>query len=71
MSNENAGPLSGKHILLNIDHHGSIVYMPPTEVAADIKKSATGGVFSALEGACYASTEILLCGCPVISTPSE
>ncbi len=30
-----------------------------------------GGIFSAKEGACYASTEYLLCGLPVITTASK
>ncbi|MCP9797730.1 hypothetical protein [Cyanobium sp. Lug-B] len=38
----------------------------------DVYNSAeVGGIFSAREGACYSSSEYLLCGLPVISTHSE
>lgn len=45
-------------------------YLDHDEVTDAIYKSCLGGIFSEHEGACYASTEYLLCGCPVISTPS-
>lgn len=35
-----------------------------------LNNSSVGGIFSATEGACYASTEYLMCGLPVISTHS-
>jgi glycosyltransferase involved in cell wall biosynthesis len=34
-------------------------------------QSLVGGIFSEKEGACFSSSEYLLCGLPVISTPSE
>lgn len=36
-----------------------------------LNSSSVGGIFSATEGACYASTEYLLCGLPVVSTASS
>lgn len=44
-------------------------YLQPAEVAAALNCSMLGGMFSAEEGTCWASTEYLLCGLPVISTP--
>jgi hypothetical protein len=35
-----------------------------------LNSSICGGIFSKLEGACFSSSEYLLCGLPVISTPS-
>lgn len=40
------------------------------EVVGILNKSYCGGIFSEKEGACYSSSEYLLCGLPVISTPS-
>ncbi|WOI58447.1 hypothetical protein [Palleronia sp. LCG004] len=40
------------------------------EVADIVGRGRTGLILSAEEGACYASLEYLLCGLPVISTPS-
>jgi hypothetical protein len=40
------------------------------EVVKILSKSRVGGIFSAVEGACYSSAEYLLCGLPVISTDS-
>jgi glycosyltransferase involved in cell wall biosynthesis len=42
----------------------------PQEVCNVLAKSNCGGIFSAIEGACYSSSEYLLMGLPVISTPS-
>jgi hypothetical protein len=43
-----------------------------TECVVNIyNQSMAGGIFSIKEGACYSSSEYLLCGLPVISTPSE
>jgi hypothetical protein len=43
-----------------------------TECVVSIyNESMVGGIFSSKEGACYSSSEYLLCGLPVISTPSE
>jgi glycosyltransferase involved in cell wall biosynthesis len=41
------------------------------EVAEKINQSACGLILSAKEGACFASSEYLLCGIPVVSTPSK
>lgn len=41
----------------------------PSEVAMILCKSYSGGIFSAIEGGCYSSSEYLLLGLPVISTP--
>jgi glycosyltransferase involved in cell wall biosynthesis len=43
----------------------------PDQVARKIHESWVGGVFSEEEGACYSSSEMLLCGVPVVSTPSR
>ncbi|CAN0034149.1 unnamed protein product, partial [Chrysoparadoxa australica] len=40
------------------------------EVMAEINKSNCGLILSASEGACFASSEYLLCGIPVVSTHS-
>ncbi len=42
-----------------------------TEVIKLNNQSHCGGIFSEIEGCCYASSEYLLCGLPVISTPSR
>lgn len=39
----------------------------PSEVAMILCKSYSGGIFSAVEGGCYSSSEYLLLGLPVIS----
>ena len=41
------------------------------DVVRILNKSWCGGIFSAKEGACYSSSEFLLCGLPVVSTKSE
>jgi glycosyltransferase involved in cell wall biosynthesis len=41
------------------------------DVVQIYNQSMVGGIFSEKEGACYSSSEYLLCGLPVISTPSE
>jgi hypothetical protein len=46
-------------------------FLSPKEVAAVLNRSLLGGIFSELEGPCYASTEYFLCGLPVVSTPSS
>lgn len=40
------------------------------EVAAVLQQARVGAICSEIEGACYASTEYLLAGLPVVSTPS-
>lgn len=42
----------------------------PSSVADIINRSSVGLMLSAVEGACKASSEYLLCGIPVVSTPS-
>lgn len=44
--------------------------IPNNEVAANLNKARIGLALSIKEGSCYASTEYLLCGLPVISTKS-
>ena len=41
------------------------------QVVAIYNQSQVGGIFSEKEGACYSSSEYLLCGLPVVSTPSQ
>jgi glycosyltransferase involved in cell wall biosynthesis len=45
------------------------VYLSPAEVASSLASAAVGGVFSQEEGPCWAATEYLLCGLPVVTTP--
>jgi glycosyltransferase involved in cell wall biosynthesis len=45
--------------------------IPAKDVAALLNKSMVGLILSEEEGACYASTEYLLCGLPVVSTKSR
>jgi glycosyltransferase involved in cell wall biosynthesis len=42
----------------------------PEEVCEKINQSKCGLILSHTEGACFASSEYLLCGIPVVSTPS-
>ena len=46
-------------------------YLNSSQVVDVYNMSEIGGCFSAAEGACYTSSEFLLCGLPVVSTPSE
>lgn len=45
-------------------------HLPPAAVAAALGEADVGLMLSAVEGACYASLEYLLCGLPVVSTRS-
>jgi len=45
--------------------------LTPEEVANIYAQSVCGGIFSEEEGACYSSSEYLLCGLPVVSTSSR
>ncbi|KAL4440414.1 hypothetical protein ABPG75_003415 [Micractinium tetrahymenae] len=45
-----------------------LAYLSPAEVYAALNHSEVGALLSALEGPCWASTECLLCGLPVVST---
>jgi glycosyltransferase involved in cell wall biosynthesis len=47
------------------------IQLSPNEISTIINSSYIGGIFSIEEGACYASTEYLLCGLPVLSTVSK
>lgn len=49
---------------------GIVRNQPPERVVALLNSSEVGLILSAAEGACYASLEYLLCGLPVVSTPS-
>lgn len=44
-------------------------FLPPAQVCAALNRGEVGLALSELEGACWASTEYLLCGLPVVSTP--
>jgi hypothetical protein len=44
--------------------------LTPEEVCTKINESYCGLILSESEGACYSSSEYLLCGVPVVSTPS-
>lgn len=45
--------------------------LPLPDVIKILNTSRVGGIFSAIEGGCYSSSEYLLCGLPVVSTPSR
>lgn len=45
--------------------------LSPEEVCQKINQSRCGLILSAVEGACFASSEYLLCGIPVVSTLSK
>ena len=49
---------------------GSYERINKTEINNFYNKSLIGGIFSTTEGACFASSQYLLCGLPVISTKS-
>lgn len=55
--------LSPAYINSQILHLGDVVKV--------LNKSKVGGIFSSEEGGCYSSSEYLLCGLPVVSTPSN
>lgn len=46
-------------------------YLLPSEVCCVLNQARVGGIFSAEEGTCYACTEYLFAGLPVITTPSQ
>lgn len=50
---------------------GEYTYFSRTEVATALNRARTGLILSAVEGTNRASIEYLLCGLPVVSTPSE
>jgi glycosyltransferase involved in cell wall biosynthesis len=45
--------------------------LPPGDVVNILRQSHCGLIFSGLEGVCRSSSEYLLCGLPVVSTPSR
>lgn len=45
--------------------------LSPDEVCEKINQSYCGLILSEIEGSCFASSEYLLCGVPVVSTPSK
>lgn len=45
--------------------------LSPEEVCEKINQAYCGLILSEIEGACFASSEYLLCGLPVVSTPSK
>lgn len=45
--------------------------LSPVEVCEKINEAHCGLILSQTEGACFASSEYLLCGIPVVSTPSN
>ena len=57
--------------LLNPDYINNNIRLSPLEVSNIYSKSHIGLIFSEEEGACYSSSEYLLCGLPVISTESK
>ncbi len=68
-----AGNIYGQNKLIEPPPH---VYrnqepLSPSGVAMKINASRCGLILSAKEGACFASSEYLLCGIPVVSTFSE
>lgn len=48
------------------DHH-----LSPIEIVEKINESKVGLCLSSIEGACFSSSEYLLCGIPVVSTKSK
>jgi hypothetical protein len=50
--------------------NGSYKRLNKNEISDFYNKSLMGGIFSHVEGACFASSQYLLCGLPVISTKS-
>jgi hypothetical protein len=51
--------------------NGTFRKLDPAAVTRLMHSAHLGGIFSELEGGNYATTEYLLCGLPVISTPSK
>lgn len=64
------GPLSG-HVFLNaFDEEGVPIRFSPAEVNAALNRACVGLCLSEIEGAMFASTEYLLAGLPIVTTPS-
>ena len=69
-------------LIAGSNHGGEIVNLPehvylnevqlePEEVIVKLSESSVGLILSEFEGACYSSSEYLLCGLPVVSTESK
>jgi glycosyltransferase involved in cell wall biosynthesis len=69
-------------LIAGINHGNAIADIPPNdylndkplsqeEVCKKINQAYCGLILSEEEGACFASSEYLLCGIPVVSTPSK
>lgn len=67
------GQLYGKNIEQEAPPHiyRNTTQLTPIEVCEKINQAHCGLILSDKEGACFASSEYLLCGIPVVSTPSE
>lgn len=68
--------VSGNNHGNSISETPSAVYINPSplsaeEVCVKINQSSCGLILSAIEGACFSSSEYLLCGIPVVSTASK
>lgn len=65
-----AGINHGNKIIDSIPNHTYLndTQLTPDEVCKKINQSHCGLILSAEEGACFASSEYLLCGIPVVST---
>ncbi len=68
-----AGPLHGNNTQVKVPNHSywNKEPLPPALVKDKINESHCGLILSAAEGACFSSSEYLLCGVPVVSTHSE
>jgi len=63
--------LAPGHVFLNaVDEGGAPVRFLPADVNRQLGRAAVGLCLSAREGAMFASTEYLLAGLPVVTTPS-
>ena len=62
--------LSGLQFV-NFSADRGVVQLPPDQVRAVLSQSGCGLALSSSEGAMYASGEYLLCGLPVVTTPSK
>jgi glycosyltransferase involved in cell wall biosynthesis len=64
--------LAPGHVFVNpVDADGTPVRLAPTEVNRHLNRAAVGLCLSETEGAMFASTEYLLAGLPVVTTPSS
>ncbi|MBX3581879.1 MAG: glycosyltransferase [Rhizobiaceae bacterium] len=64
--------LAPGHVFLNgVDGSGRPVRMPPEDVNRHLNDAAVGLCLSAVEGPMFASTEYMLAGLPVVTTPNR